>query len=462
MPIESRFASMLKFIRQSVGINDKSLLVKEPYKWRSTIGIVGINPLKVASLNKEIVIQGNEIGLLEDQHFPEIVSVGISTNDIRLLEGQVDICRDYGCDIIALAEKTNGSGLNNSLEQRFHLPVLSMEGSMKKFAISVLESSLSTKPRRPDILYHGDEGKMFEQILEDKKSRAKRIRKTESHGGYPVLNEPFVGIVGGAGPLASAIFSEDLAKTQTPFVHCSVNSAPGKHNFEMNVGPSYIEHYRSTISFFKNLGAHSITIPCNTAHKRLSEFCGDSIDRVVDIRKSVLDVNRNEEGFILLGTSRTVGIGLPEGEVGLYEDLRKNYPDQGPFFTPSKEQHTKIMTAIFDVKAGNFLQAKEKITSVVGEIRKEYGYHRVILGCTELPLPFSELERAELNLIDPAQNMAQVVKKEIDKEVIRRVEKEEESKKESDSDVAKLRPSSATRLDGKEITRDSEEVSNGR
>ncbi len=433
MLAESRFSAMIKFVRQALGVKDKSW-VSDPYKWKATIGIIGIDPHKVALLNKEIIARGNEIGLTEDQHFPEIISVGIATRGIRLLDSQVDICRDYGSDIIALAEKTDGLSIANSLESRFHLPVLSVEGSMKKFAKNILDLSLSTNPRRPNILFHGDEKKMSEKISEDKRDRNKRMRETESYGGYPILKSPFVGIIGGAGPLASAVFSEELAKTKTPFVHCSVNSTPGKHNFEIGKGPSYIDHYRSANSFLKKLGAHCITVPCNTAHKRLSEFCEGSLDKVIDIRKSTLDVNRNKDGFILLGTSRTVGIDLPEGEIGLYEDLRRNYPDQGPFFIPSKEQHAKIMTAIFDVKSGNLLEAKSKITSVVSEIRKKHGYRSVILGCTELPLVFSDLEIEAMNLIDPAQNMAQVAKAEIIKEAIRR-EKEDEIQEEKNSEA---------------------------
>ncbi len=183
----------------------------------------------------------------------------------------------------------------------------------------------------------------------------------------------------------------------------------------MGTGPSYIDHYRSTFSFLKRIGASRFAIPCNTAHKRLPEYIdAESLPLVVDIRKSVLDMNQNEEGFILLGTNRTTGVGLPSGEVGTYEILRKDYPDQGPFFIPAVEQQERIMKAIYDVKAGQFESAKSGILSVINELRADNGHRRVILGCTELPLVFSDIELVEHELIDPAEDMATMAKRQID------------------------------------------------
>ncbi len=426
MVLENRFSSMITAIQKRLRFPKQSL-VENPDKWKPTIGIIGLNPNLVAITNKQFVMYGNENDLTKDQQFPETIGVGIKTDKVGGIEDQLRICRAYGSDVIIFAGNTKNSTITQDLEKRFHLPVFSIVKSPKETAAEVFKYCLNTKPIRPDILFHGDENEMFKKIQEDVRGRNKRIAKEESLGGYPILKNPTVGIIGGAGPLASACFAEALAETSTPFVHCSVNSAPGKHLFEIGKGPSYIDHYKAVALFLKSMKIKIITLPCNTAHTNLDKIILTG-QEVVDIRKSVLDSNVNEEGFILIGTSRTVGIDLPEGQVGLYEELRKDYPDQGPFFIPSKENHSKILESIFDVKSGDLERAKRNIISVVKEMRKEHGYRKVILGCTELPLPFSDLELAEYELIDPSQSMAKAAKLEIDKETIRRNEEKNNSK----------------------------------
>ncbi len=63
----------------------------------------------------------------------------------------------------------------------------------------------------------------------------------------------------------------------------------------MGKGPSYIPHYKNGMEFFHDIGATFLVIPCNTAHKRLDEYCVidtiDMRDRVIDIRKAILDKN---------------------------------------------------------------------------------------------------------------------------------------------------------------------------
>jgi aspartate racemase len=214
--------------------------------------------------------------------------------------------------------------------------------------------------------------------------------------------------------LASADFCFKLAQTLTPFVHYSANSAPGKHRFETGVGPSYIEHYKNAVNFFDSINATHLAIPCNTAHKRLEEFCGDSLFKIIDIRQCVLDEYQNAEGFILLGTKTTTGVGLNEGEIGTYEKLRcEKYPDESNFIVPSLQNQEEIMKAIYRVKAGELEEAKKIILDVVCQTRKEHGDFLAILGCTELPLVFNNLELCEFKLIDPTESLSAKCQQEI-------------------------------------------------
>lgn len=408
-------------------------------QWKGTIGITGFNPVQVAKLNKYIIEYGNSIGLTDDQHFPEIIAVGIKNKDPRYLVDQIHFCDDFGCDIIAVI------GVSGTpLEVRGQSEIMTSKGKddleLQDLARQVLDQSIaisssrksdgSSYCRRPDLLnYDGSSLELNPQLLEnlelDKFLRTKRINDRKDHGGYPILDRPenkFVFVAGGAGPLASQDFFQELASTSTPVIHLSQTSAPGKQRFEIKTGPSYIPHYRMMMDFAEEIGATCITIPCNTTHGRLREFCSPrALEMVVDIRKSVIEDNRNALGLILLGTNRTIGMGLEEGQVGAYEQCRQDfYPRERPFFTPDETQQIKIMSAIYDVKAGRVEEAKEKILSVVGDMRDLYGDFPVLLACTELPLAgFDEGELIDLRLYDPSKSMAEGARKQVNLERFR-------------------------------------------
>jgi len=402
-------------------------------QWKGTIGITGFNPVQVAKLNKYIIEYGNSIGLTDDQHFPEIIAVGIKNKDPRYLVDQIHFCDDFGCDIIAVI------GVSGTpLEVRCQSEIMTSKGKddleLQDLARQVLDQSIaisssrksdgSSYCRRPDLLsYDGSSLEINPQLLEnlelDKFLRTKRINDRKDHGGYPILDRPenkFVFVAGGAGPLASQDFFSELTSTLTPAIHWSQTSAPGKQRFEIKIGPSYIPHYRMMMDFAEEIDATCITIPCNTTHGRLREFCSPrALEMVIDIRKSVIDDNPNAPGLILLGTNRTIGMGLGEGQVGAYEQCRQDfYPRERPFFTPDEIQQTRIMSAIYDVKAGRVDEAKEKILAVVSEMRASYGDFPVLLACTELPLAgFDEGELIELRFYDPSKSMAEGARKQV-------------------------------------------------
>ena len=402
------------------GYLSKQADTKPQKKWHGTIGIIGLDPTKVVTLNKSIVEYGNSIGFTDDQQFPEILSIGIKSDKAWYLEDQANLCNDMGCDVVAVAGDVGKDlVLKTRLETANHpLPLLFLnKQDMKGLAKEALDYARKIEhPRRPNLLYSedgGDFGKeekgVNDNLALDIRNRGKRSKEREQHGGgYPFLkNVVFGGIIGGGGPLASADFCEKLAKTTIPFIHYSVNSAPGKYRFEMSKGPSFVNHYRNAVSLFNGLGAAFLAVPCNTAHKRAEEFCGESMPKLIDIRESVLGSNQNAEGFILLGTKITTGVGMPTGVIGTYESIREKFPEQGPFHVPSPTQQGVIMDSIYDVKAGRLEVAKEKILKVVDEMRSTYGHLPVILACTELPLAnFEPLELVGLKLIDPAESLA--------------------------------------------------------
>ncbi len=411
-------------------------------QWKGTIGVTGFNPVQVAKLNKYIIEYGNEIGLTDDQHFPEIIAVGIKNKDPRYLKDQIHFCDDFGCDIIAAigvsgtpldirceAEIISSKGKNDQELQELARQVLDQSIAIS----SVRKSNGSSYCRRPNLLnYDGSSLELNPQLLAnlelDKFFRTKRINDRKEHGGYPILDRPennCVFVAGGAGPLASQDFFNELTSTSTPAIHWSQSSAPGKQRFEIKTGPSYIPHYQMMMNFAEEIRATCITIPCNTTHGRLREFCSPrALEMIVDIRKSVINDNLNAPGLILLGTNRTIGMGLGEGQVGAYEQCRQDfYPRERQFFTPDEGQQARIMSAIYDVKAGRINEAKEKILTVVAEMRALHGDFPVLLACTELPLAgFDEGELIDLRLYDPSKSMAEGARVQVNLERFRRAD----------------------------------------
>jgi aspartate racemase len=398
-------------------------------KPKGAIGIVGFNPVQVAKLNKLIIQYGNSIGLKDDQHFPDIIAIGIATTDARYLDDQVNLCSDYGCDLIAMVEPQTDSLKNASMSDKFGIPVMMLtdeDKALRNLAKAVLDRSIAIdRPVRGNLACFKEIGDGAKQIFDNlalaSRDTEKRVADRLTHGKYPILKATrkergdVVGILGGAGPAASAELFGKLAEMGTPAIHLSVNGAPGKFRFEREGGPSYIPYYQSALQFFKQIKVGSIEIPCNTAHKRLEEFAGsiEMLGSVIDIRTAVLSDNKNATAFILLGTNPTNGVGLPEGEVGIYEEYRRRcFAEERPFVVPSEAQQAKIMSAIADVKAGEFKEAKAKIMDVIENIRALPGCNLpVILGCTELPLVFTTLELSRDRLLDPANSLSKIAQK---------------------------------------------------
>jgi aspartate racemase len=434
----------------AVKVEEKSeaqLLRELQLKHKGTIGIIGLKPSDVSQLNKLILAEGHRLGLSDDQHFPETIAIGISPKDVaKNLENAAMICADFGCDFIGVAarhrddmELFKPSFQENQL---LGVPVFGVTSNLQELAARLVKFSIEkAELRRPKLWGFSDEelmqvreedvegelsaeersaltDKLIERnIAQDSRERVRNISARKEYGGYYLIKKAhkgtkIVGIVGGAGPDASADFAEKLADSGLPFIHLSINSAPGKHYFEMGQGPSYIPHYSAAASQLEELLSRQLilTIPCNTAHKRLPEYCSSAaLEKVVDIRRSIIEKCAHSGKLILLGTNRTVGVGVAEGNKGIYQELIDVMPDcDQKLIVPNPEQQKIIMDAIYDVKAARNEEAKAKILKVISELRAKHGRLPVILGCTELPLPFDPMELVKDNLLNPAAAMAEL------------------------------------------------------
>jgi aspartate/glutamate racemase len=421
---------------------------------RTTIGIIGMSPGNVASLNLRITQEIARAGINLDQDHPEILAIGLPTSDIHMLKSAANLCKDFGADVIAVAGKIQKSILRATFSY-LDLPIFAITEDTADFtALAVKVTARICKPHdaiRPDILYDiSDEERIKHDLERDRVERDTRMRRRMEQGGYSILRayqEGFVGVLGGAGPLASAAFLEKCTDFGVPYVCYSNTSAPSKNDFETGAGPSYIEHYKNSCYFFAILQPGAFVITCNTAHMRLEQYMEPYqwlYNRFVDIRSGVLDIDHGADvigsNFVILGTSRTTGVGLAPHESGLYEAYRRKFAPGSTIVVPSESQQAVIQSAIVDAKAGRFSRvdrpergpddsdsddendasqgrgehkmfAREKILSVVEEIRAVHGDIPVVFGCTELPLPFSMLELSHYGFFDPGQQLVECVRK---------------------------------------------------
>ena len=419
---------------------------------KGTVGVIGLSSKEVAHLTQIIIhLANNEFHLNDDQSIPDIMAVGINMSskkgyDEEGLVDQAHLCYDYGCDIIAAL----GDGCDKEKDflyytkQGLEIPVLGVESGkgLEDLARKVLDHAIRMDPeeiRRPSTNYTspGEEALSTAEELTkldytDSLDEALRcvmernikfeavnqgiFMETRAHnGGYPLLetsaqNGGLIAIYGGAGPGASAAFGTKLANKDADFIHFSMNGAPGKLRYEKG-GPSYVPHYLNTTGFIGRLIQMTPTLevtaatPCNTAHKRLPEFLGDTAPHL-DIREAVLkelsskSIDGAPARAIILGTPTTTGVGSPED--GLYQQYIDSHDIDLKLITPSPEQQERITEAIYHIKSGNIEEAREIIISVITQIREAHGDDnlQVILGCTELPNAFLE---AKLSIRTPPE-----------------------------------------------------------
>ncbi len=447
---------MLKLLQKMA--SEISLKMSE----KSTLGIIGMSPGHVALLNYYVTQEVNRQRRIIDQDHPEVLALGLPTSDLKMLKSAADLCRDFGCDIIAIAESVPEATLQASFGY-LSLPIFAVTqytDDLRTLAVTLVDEMYKPRKTLRPCTYFISQEETNEALKRDCSDRSARMKQTYRRGGYPLLDKMyskrFVGVLGGAGPLASAAFCQKCADFGVPFVLYSNTNAPSKHDFEMGVGPDYRGHYQNACDFFSKINPAAFVITCNTAHKRLGSYL-DGFRRLqtvfVDIRGPALEDSVAQHGnkFILLGTNRTTGVGLGNGEIGIFEEFRVFHHLDIELFVCNPEQQDTVNSAIRDVKAGRLrnetafpqlqeetseapivggnnsemtdlaglavhssaevkIGAREKILKVVDELRALYGHKPVILACTELPLPFSMMELSHLGFIDPGQCLCEKVR----------------------------------------------------
>jgi len=236
-----------------------------------------------------------------------------------------------------------------------------------------------------------------------------------------LIEKPFkLGIVGGVGPSATVDFMNKIirntpAKKDQDHIKMIVEQNPQIPDRTANLVFQETDPTIAMFSTCKRLeaeGADAIAIPCNTAHAFVK-----SIQEHLDI--PIINMLSTTAEFIdrEFGTSTKVGLLATTGTVQskVYYDVLKEFGFE--VIIPDETHQKNVMESIYGdlgVKAGFTAGFCKSEILKAADFLIDQGADVIILGCTELPLMFSDVDRITkggkiVSLIDPTLVLARKI-----------------------------------------------------
>lgn len=226
-----------------------------------------------------------------------------------------------------------------------------------------------------------------------------------------------LGIVGGVGPAATVDFMGKVVKNTTAAKDQDHIKMVVEQNPQIPDRTANLLHQETdpTVALFatckrlESEGANAIAIPCNTAHayvERIQPHLSIPIvNMLTETVRHIVDKYGKGAKVGLLATSGTV-------ESRVYHDAAAGHLE---LVTPAPEIQQMVMDAIYGaegVKAGHTQgHCAELLRAAIAHLH-DRGARVQILGCTELPLIFSQSDHFEIgstqavSLVDPTDVLA--------------------------------------------------------
>ena len=220
-----------------------------------------------------------------------------------------------------------------------------------------------------------------------------------------------LGIIGGMGPMASAVFYDMISsKTDAScdqenldLILLSHAGMPDRTRAILSKDEVQIEEVRSKLladaMFLQNAGCTAIAVTCNTAHYFVNMIEGELDIPFIHLIRETAEAVASEFGakkVAVLATDGTI-------ETTLYQD---ELSKRGVIaFTPKAEVQALVMHEIYDcIKSGK--PADEEIWQKIEEYVKAEGCEAAVLACTELSVVRKELSLGSF-YFDPMDIMAE-------------------------------------------------------
>ena len=220
-----------------------------------------------------------------------------------------------------------------------------------------------------------------------------------------------LGIIGGMGPMASAVFYDMISsKTDASCDQENLNlillshaGMPDRTRAILSKDEAQIEEVRSKLladaMFLQNAGCTAIAVTCNTAH-----YFVNMIEEEIDIPFIHL-IRETAEAVASKFGAKKVAVLATDGtiETRLYQD---ELSKRGVIaFTPKAEVQALVMHEIYEcIKSGK--PADEEIWQKIEEYVKAEGCEAAVLACTELSVVRKELSLGSF-YFDPMDIMAE-------------------------------------------------------
>ena len=239
--------------------------------------------------------------------------------------------------------------------------------------------------------------------------------------------EKWIGVVGGVGPFAGIdllgkIAAQTVAKQDQDHLTVLNWSQPSLvvDRTEYLLGEAADNPalaLAKQVQQLARMGAGVVGIPCNTAHApriftqiRAELMAASCAVLLLDMIEEVgRFLQTNLPGVKQIGVLSTTGTYLARVYVDVLEPLGFTAV-LPPFFLQTEKIHPAIYDPVYGIKACGIVtkQAQENLQVGVN-ILKAAGAEVIILGCTELPLAFTEPTAAGLPLIDPTLILARAL-----------------------------------------------------
>lgn len=220
-----------------------------------------------------------------------------------------------------------------------------------------------------------------------------------------------LGIIGGMGPMASAVFYDMISsKTDASCDQENLNlillshaGMPDRTEAILSKDEAQIEAVRSKLyadaMFLQNAGCTAIAVTCNTAHYFVNMIEGEIDIPFIHLIRETAEAVASEFGakkVAVLATDGTI-------ETRLYQD---ELSKRGVIaFTPKAEVQALVMHEIYEcIKRGK--PADEEIWQKIEEYVKAEGCEAAVLACTELSVVRKELSLGSF-YFDPMDIMAE-------------------------------------------------------
>ena len=220
-----------------------------------------------------------------------------------------------------------------------------------------------------------------------------------------------LGIIGGMGPMASAVFYDMISsKTDASCDQENLNlillshaGMPDRTRAILSKDEAQIEEVRSKLLadaiFLQNAGCTAIAVTCNTAHYFVNMIEGELDIPFIHLIRETAEAVASKFGakkVAVLATDGTI-------ETRLYQD---ELSKRGVIaFTPKAEVQALVMHEIYEcIKSGK--PADEEIWQKIEEYVKAEGCEAAVLACTELSVVRKELSLGSF-YFDPMDIMAE-------------------------------------------------------